>query len=464
MIGIEQHGVGGSSIGYRNIKVFAATSAPVGTKYGDVWIRTSNVIGKIKFQEAEPSVKAAGDIWISVGSLTGEFNIKDAMKFVARTETSITIDIDSVETYSSNSIELWKSNMMSLYAILGSVRYWDGSQWIFNVAYFWDGAAWVNFSQDNFNVYVLSSDSNVYKVLADGTFTSFYDASNSSGQIEIDSYENIYVTEGGTVKKFNSSKVLQWTYTGTSSIIHVRVGPDLKVYINDGNTSIKTLSSDGVLLQTATITSTIRGIRDIAIAPSANMLYAICGDRNTDNTTQYIRLYRVSLLTGAQVQATTVGSKSSSTAAWSASAGATDETGMLYVVDHTVGTIDTMTPDGTFSSTLLSLSHGTMGTVALAIDKEHNKYTITNIAISTSKMTKYTAAGAVAWVYTPVGGGSVNALSVDKNGYSYVGEGTTLTKLNPDGVVLWTRTIGTGTSIADIACVPGSYGNNPSAW
>jgi hypothetical protein len=463
MIDIREHGIGGGSfIGYRNIKVIAATSAPVATKYGDVWIKTANTINKIMFQETEPVIKTLGDIWINIGNIVSKFNIKSAMKFIGRSETELDVILNSAEIISqiptAPNVEFWKSTVMSMYSVLGAVRYWNGTKWIFLVSYYWNGSAWINFSQDNWYSYVATGDYKIYKISPTGEVTVFYTTALSSAikSVATDINGNVYATVNTSLIKFNPLGEIQWTYTMPSAGTGVAVDKDGNVYASQGYQVTK-VNSSGVFQWNHTLGTSTRFAKSVAVDKNGT----VYGGDDMGQTYS---------ITPAGVRNWNASAKQSTISSSIASI-VTDANVNIFSHDMNDGEIYKYTEAGVkalFYDLALGTTYNTVHG-KIAIDKAGNVYSAPSAGTFIKKISP---AGTLLWSFntdaTSTTTGKIPiSISVDKDGYVYTGNWAdgTFTKVTSDGVLLWSRKLGaTSIPIYDIAVDPGKYGENPIMW
>jgi hypothetical protein len=458
--------VGGSLAGQRNINVIASSAAPVASKYGDVWLKTTNVIGKTIFQEIEPSSKALGDIWINIGNIKSKFNIKDAMKFIGRSEIEINVVINSADVLaqipSAPNVEFWKSAAMSLYSVLGSVRYWDGTKWVFLIAYYWNGASWTNFSQADWYTYVADADCNVYKISPTGEVTVFYAGASTIYGIDTDPQGNVYFNTSNKIFKYSPAGAEIWNCVPTGSILlqDLQLDKDGNIYVSNNNyNKVFKLSPEGIVI----FTNTLATGGSLALDKDGQMYCAIdsgqLGKFSADGTNIWIKtLYSTSTSLNGNATYSIVPNT---------------EDGSVLAYNGYKNTIYKFSADGLTKTTPFVATTATdLNDACMVRDKDYLYFVAWIFGSGApSKLVQKLDINtfALAWsydVYALTGGYAV-MVTVDKDGYVYVATtNNKFVKLTSNGTLVWQRVLGADTTkrANAMATTPCKYAANPIMW
>lgn len=168
MLDLSEHGgiFGSGGPETKFVKVTASTTAPSNPALYDIWLNTTQALGKIFFDETDPTT-ALNDVLILISGkqtvLKGD---------ISKGGKSITIP-----TQSSSRIKLLETDYLNVHAILGVARQDDGTLTNYIKAYYWDGTQWVQFSDTDSFIFLTLDSSTTKKVSG---FTNAVLATNST--------------------------------------------------------------------------------------------------------------------------------------------------------------------------------------------------------------------------------------------------------------------------------------------
>ena len=162
-------GGGSSSVG-GTVNVSIGNTEPTSAENYDIWIKSDFEKNNLYFQSTEPDSPLLNDIWVKIGDMKYSFDISEGAKLTnnAIKELVVTVSNSTVGALTEGYCKIWENSIQKLYAYLGAVRVWNGSEWIFVESYYYYDSKWNNFSQADFKIFGIY-DGGIYIVNPDGT-------------------------------------------------------------------------------------------------------------------------------------------------------------------------------------------------------------------------------------------------------------------------------------------------------
>lgn len=161
---------GGSSSAGWTVNISIGNTEPTSAENYDMWIKSDFEKNNLYFQSTEPDSPLLNDIWVKIGDMKYSFDISEGAKLTnnAIKELVVTVSNSTVGALTEGYCKIWQNSIQKLYAYLGAVRVWNGSEWIFVESYYYYDSKWNNFSQADFKIFGIY-DSGIYIVNPDGT-------------------------------------------------------------------------------------------------------------------------------------------------------------------------------------------------------------------------------------------------------------------------------------------------------
>lgn len=447
---LEEHGIGGAYLGlHRAVKVYVQPNEPTDKTKGTVWIKSSTPATKIVFREygLEPP-KEEGTVWISLYDIDIKFMLERALKvFSNKKEINIEYSRENfINSIDSNKINVLKNKFMKVYSLLGTSRIYRKGKWEWLIGQYWSGSQWETFSNLEINLFFGNRDK-IVKKLAPDTGKDIWAVTNHIGtiyDIAVDKDGYIYSASGvtsGELKKISASGQEVWTFKDNSALFKVMVDKDGYVYTVTSTSRIAKISPTGKEIW--------------RIAQSNAILDMICDGKGNI----YVSFYSSSRIVKISPDGKEVWGYS--TPAGTNPYLAVDNQGYVYTFMNATGNgkalFKKISPSG------IEVATSTMDVLEFrftAIDQQKNIYAFKyNGSGAANTIVKLTQDLQEIWSVP----GSAYDLAVDKVGNVYVVYSDSIKKISPDGQVLWSYPITSG-SVTSVITEQSPYGAFPFLW
>jgi hypothetical protein len=154
---LRAHGIGvGPKKGKSLVKFFIQQTQPTADKVGDVWIKTSQILGEVFVSDVAPVNPTSNQVWQQVDRLDYSIVLDEVEAFVGNGDDELTVAVNFgtfLSAIPTGKQKIWENAFLKAYGNPYTTKYFTNNNWQALDAFKWNGSSWVQISFYVYDIY-----------------------------------------------------------------------------------------------------------------------------------------------------------------------------------------------------------------------------------------------------------------------------------------------------------------------